>query len=210
MKRNSDTTSPLVIGITGGVGSGKSQVLSYLSTFPKVCVYQLDEIAHQLQVPGTTCYQNILSYFGEDILQEDGTLNRMRLGEIVFQTKEKLQALNEIVHPEVKKYVCRLIESRQDDIIVIESAILIEAGYQELCTELWFIDTCDEVRTQRLITSRSYKKEKINQMIEHQLSKQVFRSVCDVVIDNSKDLDNLYKTVQLEFLRFQEKNTSNK
>ena len=98
------------IGITGGVGSGKSKVLEYLEGITGVAVYQADLIARQLQMPGQKCYEAIVAHFGSGILSEDQTIDRKRLAELVFQEKEELQVLNHLVHPAVNQRIEELIQ----------------------------------------------------------------------------------------------------
>ena len=187
-----------VIGITGGVGSGKSQVLGYLEkTYkPKVC--QLDEVAKELQKRGKPCFQKIVETFGEQVVGKDGELNRPVLSSIVFQDADKLEMLNEIVHPQVKVEVTRqIIEEQKKDtpLFVIESALLPEAGYEDICQEMWYIYTKEAIRRERLKASRGYSDERITRMIASQNSEELFREVCTHVIDNSGDFKDTEKQI---------------
>ncbi|MDE6957927.1 MAG: dephospho-CoA kinase, partial [Lachnospiraceae bacterium] len=94
-----------IIGITGGIGSGKSKVLSYLEETYKAPAYEADKVAHKLQEPGQTCYKKIVASFGEEVLKEGGDVDRKKLGEIVFADAKRRSVLNEIVHPAVKCYI---------------------------------------------------------------------------------------------------------
>lgn len=177
-----------IIGITGGVGSGKSQVLSYLKEKYKARICQADQVAWKLQNPGTSCYQKIVEHYGSEILHSDGTIDRQHLGRIVFSDDQERAVLNQIMHPEVKKEICRQIQRSSEDgvsIFVIEAALLIEEHYDKICDELWFIYTKDEVRRIRLKASRNYDDQKINAMFAAQLEESVFRKNCQRIIDNS-------------------------
>lgn len=178
-----------IIGITGGIGSGKSTVLAYMEEQYHAYILQTDQIAHKLQEPDQICYKKIKNLFGKDILQEDGRIDRVKLGNLVFADREKLNLLNQIIHPEVKTYVKKEIRHAQTEgieLVLIESALLLEDHYEELCDELWYIYAKEDVRIQRLKDSRNLKEEKIRNIMDSQAEEQVFRSVCDVTIDNSE------------------------
>lgn len=178
-----------IIGITGGIGSGKSTVLAYMEEQYHAYILQTDQIAHKLQEPDQICYEKIKNLFGKDILQEDGRIDRVKLGNLVFSDREKLNLLNQIIHPEVKTYVKKEIRHAQTEgieLVLIESALLLEDHYEELCDELWYIYAKEDVRIQRLKDSRNLKEEKIRKIMDSQAEEQVFRSVCDVTIDNSE------------------------
>lgn len=187
-----------VLGITGGVGSGKSQVLAYLQETYGANICQLDEVAKKLQQRGGSCFEQILLAFGENVRGADGELNRECLGQIVFRDKEKLQILNQIVHPEVKRWVQQDISEKKAEgvsIYVIEAALMPDAGYDDICQEMWYIYTEESVRRIRLKASRDYSDEKITQMIQSQPSEEQFRKISDVVIDNSGSFEETKKKI---------------
>lgn len=177
-----------IIGITGGIGSGKSTVLAYMEEAYRAYILQTDQIARKLQEPDQNCYKEIIRLFGKEILQEDGWIDRNKLGNLVFADREKLSLLNQIVHPAVKDCVKREIQHAQKEgveLVLIESALLLEDHYEELCDELWYIYAREEVRTKRLKESRNLKDEKIRKIMDSQAEEKVFRTSCDVTIDNS-------------------------
>ncbi len=176
------------IGITGGVGSGKSRVLSYMETKYNAVICQADHVAWKLQEPGQKCYAQIVAYFGENILDEDGTINRGKLGQIVFANKEKLYKLNQIMHPAVKEYIVEWIQRERNDetaYFIIEAALLLEDDYSQICDEMWYIYSNESIRRDRLKSSRGYTDEKIDAIMASQLSEHIFRKECQIVIDNS-------------------------
>lgn len=181
------------IGITGGVGAGKSAVLDYLATKPGVRVMLADEIAHELMEPGTDCYEQIRKTFpNEDIYREDGHFDRMKLAKVIFSDEKKRVQMNEIVHPAVKRYVIAEADrGRQEgkpSLLVLEAALLIEEHYDEICDELWYIYTREDVREARLMESRGYSKEKVQQIFASQLKEAEYRRHCSIVIDNNAGL----------------------
>ena len=153
------------IGITGGVGAGKSAILSYLAEKPNTKVLLADEIAHELMEPGTSCYQRIVERFREEDIflvdlngQLSSSFDRKKLAQIIFSDDEKRDAMNAIVHPAVKEYVCNVYEKEKErgelKLLVLEAALLIEEKYDEICDELWYIYTSKENRRQRLMATR--------------------------------------------------------
>ena len=186
-----------VIGITGGVGSGKSRVLAYLEEAYGAVICQMDETARSLQKKGTRCFERIVEVFGHEILDAQGELDRAALGSIVFASEEKLAQLNGIVHPEVIRHVAKDIQSKEAQgrsLYVVEAALLPDVG-KELCDELWYIYADESVRRERLKASRGYTDEKISQMIASQPQEERFRSTCSVVIDNSGSFEDTMKQI---------------
>jgi dephospho-CoA kinase len=183
------------IGITGGVGAGKTQILSYLSTKPAVRVMLADEIAHELMEPGTACYERIRDCFGqEDIWLSDGRFDRTKLAAVIFADDGKRKTLNDIVHPAVKEYVRQQAQSERRRgelrLLVLEAALLIEEHYDEICDELWYINTDSNIRRARLKESRGYSDEKVDQIFASQLSDVVYRNACTVMIDNNGPVED--------------------
>lgn len=187
-----------VLGITGGVGSGKSKVLDYLKEQYHAQICQLDEVAKELQKKGTSCYKKIVEEFGTHILGEDKELDRNKLGEIVFSDEKKRERLNEIVHPEVKRWVRKDISQKEAEgisLYVIEAALFPGAGYETICEEFWYIYVDESVRRQRLKNSRGYSDEKITKMISSQPTEEIFRELSHRVIDNSGSFDQTKKQI---------------
>ncbi|MDO4311915.1 MAG: dephospho-CoA kinase [Eubacteriales bacterium] len=188
-----------VIGITGGVGAGKSEVLNYLARKHGAVICQADIVARNLEKKGTICYRQIVEHFGTDILQENGRIDRGRLAEVVFGNADELQILNGIVHPAVKKRIIRLIreeEKKGKELFILEAALLLEDHYDEICDETWYIYTEDGVRKKRLKLSRGYSDEKIEAIFRSQKSRDEFLNKCDRAVDNSRNFDDT--CVQLE------------
>lgn len=183
-----------IIGITGGVGSGKSEILNILKNDYQAKIIQSDHVAHELMVPGTKSYDAIVQAFGNEILNEDQTINRPILGEIVFRDETKLSLLNSITHKNVDEEILSRIDQFEKEepegLLVIESALLVGAGYEKRFDQLWYIYTREEVRYERLKASRGYSDEKIKQMIEKQQKEEEFKSMASNIIDNSGDLED--------------------
>ena len=177
-----------VIGVTGGVGAGKSTVLDVLEQGYGAKLILADEVGHEVMEPGKAAYQKITAYFGDGILDADGRIDRKVLGAIVFADSEKLQVLNHIVHPEVKKEILERIRQAEcagENYAVVEAALFLEEKYDAFCDETWYIYTNEEIRRARLKSSRGYTDEKITQILANQKSHEEFLSRCDLVIDNN-------------------------
>lgn len=183
----------IVIGVTGGVGCGKSTVLTFLEEEYNASIYKADEIGHNVMEPETQAYKAIVDCFGKEILSEDKYINRKKLAEIVFNDNDKLEFMNSIIHPAVEEYIINGIlkeyNNKHQKLFFIEAALLIEAGYQHFCTELWYIHTDRNARIKRLMTSRGYTKDKCLSIISNQLSDEIFKENCDFVIDNGNDFN---------------------
>ena len=177
-----------IIGITGGIGSGKSFVMELLAKRYGVAVILADEIGHELMQPKGINYEAILEIFSQDILNADGTIDRKKLGNIVFQDTEKLQLLNNITRKNIKKEIQRqisLLREKGNSMLAIEGALLFEDHYEQFCDEMWFVDAKYSIRVERLIKKRGYSKEKCEQIIGNQKDRSFFLEHCNRVIINN-------------------------
>ena len=178
----------MVIGITGGIGSGKSVVTSLLKEKFGAAVREIDGVGHEVSEKGRPAYVKIVETFGNTILTEDGSIDRKKLGSLVFSNKELLQKLNDIVHPVVEAEVDRRIAEftkKNYKYIALETALLIKVGYNRKCDKIWFIYADEETRLKRLYINRSMEREKAVKIFESQNSEKEFRETADDVIDNS-------------------------
>jgi dephospho-CoA kinase len=187
--------NPKILGITGGVGCGKSTVLDFLEQEYQAQVIQADLVARQLMEPGQAVFQKVVEQFGEDILT-DGQINRPLLGQIVFQNEEKRILLNSLTHPAVKEEILRQIQESKAHLVVIEAALLLEDHYDAICDEIWYIYASEPVRMERLMASRGYTKERCLDMFRSQLPENRFRSQCQRVIDNNGDMEKTRKQIR--------------
>ncbi|SEF45995.1 dephospho-CoA kinase [Eubacterium ruminantium] len=191
----------IVLGITGGIGSGKSKVLEFLSVKNGCYILEADKMAHLLMSYGTDTYIDIVNEFGRDILNEDMSINRKKLGDICFNKPAALQTLNDIVHPAVKKKILSMIRdaSKKEllnkrgetiNLFCIEAALLIESGYKTICDYICYIYSKLDVRLERLEKFRGIDKEKSLSVIKNQKPDEYFRKNSNFVIDNSLGFDN--------------------
>ena len=188
-----------LIGITGGVGAGKSAILSYLQENYSCRVELADLIAHKVKEPGQPCYGALVELLGQEVLNADGTINKGRMADIIFSDDEKLAAVNALIHPAVKQYFLAEVEKERKigkiDYFFLEAALLIEDGYEKIMDELWYIYATEEVRTRRLMESRGYSEEKVRSIMAEQLKDEEFRKSCVFVIDNSYSLEETYQQI---------------
>ncbi len=188
-----------VIGITGGVGAGKTQVLHYLQERTECRIIIADQAAHALEEPGGACYEQLVALLGKGVLREDGSIDKFRMAARIFGDKEILASVNAIVHPAVKTYITGVIEevrkAGKPPYLFIEAALLIEDGYEQLVDELWYIHADAAVRRERLKSDRGYDDEKIDSIMQGQLPEETFYSHCSVVIENSGALEQVYRQI---------------
>ena len=141
----------------------------------------------------------IVETFGDSILQEDGAIDRQKLGSIVFADEKKLEQLNGITHPnvkeEIKRRIAKIRKKGEASMIVLEAALLIESGYEDIYDELWYIYVNRETRYERLKEGRGYTREKTDSIMNNQLSEEEFRAHAQVIIDNSYDIEQTKKQI---------------
>ncbi|MCR5250878.1 MAG: dephospho-CoA kinase [Lachnospiraceae bacterium] len=179
------------IGITGGVGAGKSAVLAYLKEKYGAYLIVADELAKELELPQGPCYQPLIDAFGTGILDAEGVLDKKAFAALIFSEAGKLERANAIIHPAVKEEILKRMkeeEAKGTKLFVLEAALLIEEHYDEILDELWYVFAEEEIRIRRLAESRSYSREKAISIMKNQKSDAEFRMHCEHIIDNSGDL----------------------
>jgi len=195
----------LVIGITGGVGAGKSSILKALEEHCNCKIVLADDVGNKVKEPGQKCYLQVVELLGKDILNDDLTINRMKMATKIFADAKILEQVNEIIHPAVEEYILQEIENERKkqeiDVFFLEAALLIEAGYTRYLDALWYIFSEKSVRIERLKASRGYSDEKIRQIMEQQMSDEEFRKYADVTLDNSNEFEKTFLQIQTECMR---------
>ncbi len=187
----------MIIGITGGVGAGKSSILSYLQKQYKAKLLVADDMAKALLKPGGRALEEIRKLFPDNLFDEKGAILREQMADFIFHNPQIRSKQNEIVFPLVKEEIKKEIARCDcDQLIVIEAALLIEEHYDEICDVMWYIYSSEEKRRERLRSSRGYSEERITSMFCSQLSEEEFREHCDVVIDNDGDIEATYDKIR--------------
>ena len=197
----------LTIGLTGGIGSGKSTVAQILGEFGAP-ILDADKVAHSTYAPGAPAYDAVVAAFGADIVAPDRTIDRKKLGAVVFGSPERLNKLTSIVWPatfeSIRRNVAELRASGAKLPIVVEAAILIEANWQPLFDEIWLVRASREQVVARIESQRGLKPAETEARIRAQLSDEERAKHATLVIENNgsiEELRELLKTVWSEALK---------
>lgn len=198
---------PVVVGLTGGIGSGKSTVADFLAD-RGAHVIDADRVAHEVYAPGTLGFERIVERFGEDVVADDGTIDRARLGDIVFRDRGALIDLNAIVHPLVRAEVAaRVGEIGAEDsgaVIVIEAALMTETGWSGGGGRLWTVISEPEVVARRLVALRGMDPDEVRRRMATQADNEARRRGATRVIENNGSLVDLEGEVQAAWSELQE------
>ncbi len=184
-----------VIGLTGGIASGKSLVSEVLRDEYEATVISGDELGHQAYLPDTDAWKDILARWGDDLMNPDTReIDRRKLGAIVFADPEELKALNEITWPRIRALAEKTITDLRESgvkIAVLEAAIMIEAGWTDLCDELWVAQSSEEDAIARLQARNNLTEEQARQRINAQLSNEERADEADVLLQNTGTIEEL-------------------
>ena len=186
-----------VIGLTGGIGTGKTQVSNILKSLGATAI-NADQVGHEAYLPHTATWREVVAAFGEDILDSDEQIVRAKLGAIVFSDPTHLQKLNSIVHPRIYDMISDRIESLSGngvEVAVVEAALLIEANWTPLADEVWVVTSPRETVLSRLL-ARGMTPERAESIIESQMPQDEREEYADAVIDNDSGLPELEKAVR--------------
>lgn len=187
-----------VIGLTGGIGTGKSTVSTYLKE--KGClILDADRMSRELTAPGGAALLDIREAFGDSVFFEDGTMNRKAVGEIVFNNSEKLAILENIITRKVAERTIEEVQSlREKDfsgIVVLDAPLLFECGMQQCADESWVVIADMDIRIHRIMQRDGLDRESIISRINNQMSDQEKIRIADYVINNSGSLETLYEQI---------------
>lgn len=201
-----------IIGLTGGIGSGKSTVTDYLIS-KGFHVLDADKVAREIVMPGSEMLIQLSSSFGKDILLEDGSLNRKKLGDIIFCDPEKKKKFDELMHTRILEIIHeRIIMIREEyensaeiaikpnqrkkrKVIFIDAPLLFETGLDNSIGETWVIDVDDETRIQRVMKRDGLSRDEIMLRINTQMTRDEKKQRADVLLDNTGDTKTLYKQI---------------
>lgn len=191
----------IVIGLTGGIGSGKTTVSQILSDMGAM-VLDADKIGHELYSSHTETWHLVVDAFGEDILQPSGEIDRRKLGQVVFNDPQALARLNRIMHPRMYGIVKGKIEDegrKGTKVMVVEAAILLEAHWTPLVDQVWVVQAPEDVVIQRLRDKNGFSEEQARSRIRSQLSPQERAKQADVIINNDGDLSAVRSNVEAQW-----------
>lgn len=175
-----------VIGITGGVGAGKSTVLKMLKELCRCEIIMADDVAKSIMVKGGPISDTAIELFGKEAYLSDGSLNRPYIAALIYGNEALRKKWDDAVHPAVNGMILSMIEKcreeKKEDFVFVEAALLIENHYDKICDEIWYIYASEDVRKKRLKAQRGYTDEKSDGIIRRQMSDDEFRSHCSFVI----------------------------
>lgn len=186
-----------IIGLTGGIGTGKSTVSAYLAQ--KGCkIIDADLISHQMTEAGSPCLAEIRDAFGEDVFLRDGNLDRKKVGRLVFADATKKKTLEQIITRRVIEKTLRILQDcrvQQEDLVVLDAPLLFECGMQRYTDETWLVVCRTETRLRRIAARDGLAEEDIQKRIANQMSTEQKEKLADYIIDNSRDLAWLYAQI---------------
>lgn len=184
----------MIIGLTGGIASGKSTVSKYLAE-KGFKVYDADKIAKDISGKKSVQEEIILT-FGNEILDENGNVDRKKLKEIVFENKEKLKQLNAIIHPKVIDFYKELKEQNTDKIIIFDVPLLFESGIDKFCDKILVVISDYKIQLNRIVERDKIDRDLAEKIIKSQLSNEERIKKADVVIENNSSLEDLFEKVE--------------
>lgn len=179
-----------VISITGGVGSGKSEVLKILKEEFGAKLIIADLVAHQLMEPGKKGYRRVVELFGTSFLKPDGSIDRARLSDLLFKDAEAVKKMDSVIHPMAWKEIAYEISHSDKNLVVVEAA-LFDEEHNAMFDEIWYVYTEKENRIERLMKNRGYSREKCLDIMANQASEEEFRDLADRVIDNNGTVEDI-------------------
>ena len=186
-----------IIGLTGGIGTGKSTVSAYLAQ--KGCkIIDADLISHQMTEAGSPCLAEIKAAFGEDVFLRDGNLDRKKVGRLVFADATKKKTLEQIITRRVIEKTLRILQDcrvQQEALVVLDAPLLFECGMQRYTDETWLVVCRTETRLRRIAARDGLAEEDIQKRIANQMSTEQKEKLADYIIDNSRDLAWLYAQI---------------
>lgn len=186
----------MIIGLTGPIASGKDEVVRMLKA-RGAFVVDADRIGHEVIAKGTPGYEKVVSMFGKMILAHDHSIDRKKLGALVFGNKKEIRDLDKIVHPLIFDVVKSKLDLSSADLIVVNAAVLKEIGLQSLVDKIWVVIADREIRMKRLMKFKKLSKEDAMKRIRSQMSEAAYRKMSDVVIDNSGTVKELERQIKI-------------
>lgn len=187
-----------IIGLTGGIGTGKSTVAEFLAE-QGATIVNADLVGHEVYLPGRPAYHEIVDEFGKEVVADDGTIDRKKLGTIVFSDPKNLARLNAITHPRMKGMMREKLQEIARggaEIAVLEAALLFEAKWDDLADEIWVTVTPPEIVAERVAARSNLTIEAVMERIRSQMTNEQRTVRADVVIDTSGDMDSTREQAQ--------------
>lgn len=188
-----------VIGITGGIGAGKTAVLSYIKENYNCRVLLADEVGHLVKQPGQPGYEGLVKLLGKEILQPDKNIDKVKMAEKIFKEESLLKQVNALLHPAIERYITEEIEKEKAldriSFFFVEAALLLDSGLKDRVEEVWYIHAKEQVRRERLRSARNYTDEKMNEIMSMQRTEEGFKRESSLVIENNGDFEKTKKQI---------------
>ncbi len=189
-EKNTGPDKKRIIGITGGVGAGKSTVLNILKDEYGAYLILADDVAHTLYEPGTEGYRELVRTLGEDILDTDGKIDRAKLSDLIFGDGTIRETVNGIIHPLTWEAIRREADASDSALVAVESAIFNTAP-EGFFDEIWYVAATEENRIKRLEENRGYTREKCLDILAAQDTDEDYRKIAGRIIDNNGDEESV-------------------
>ena len=188
-----------IIGLTGGIATGKTTVAKMLADFGAV-VIDADVIARKIMEKGRPVWEKVKETFGDEYLMDNGEIDRKKLGELVFTNRKALKKLNAITHPairqEIQLEIDKLSSEKSQKVVVVDAALLIEAGWLDMVDEVWLVVADKELQINRLMQRNGLSCEQAQNRVASQLDQDIKKQYADKIIDNSWDMEYTRRQVE--------------
>lgn len=191
---NVQTKSPWILGVTGGIGSGKSTATRRFASHG-IVVVDADEVARQVVEPGSAVLDAIANQFGSAVLQQDGSLNRAALRQIIFADPEAKTWLNELMHPAIRKEMLKQLYAATSPYVILSAPLLLENGLEQYCQRVLVIDIPEHLQRQRTQARDQVSSEQVNAILASQLNREERMAKADDMIDNSGSVRDLEEKI---------------
>lgn len=181
-----------IIGITGGIASGKSTVVAEIRKHGYQ-VIDADQVVHELQAKGGKLYQALCNWLGSDILQENGELDRKKLGQLIFSSKDMLEKSSRLQNGIIREELARRRDelAKTQDVFFMDIPLLIEHDYMEWFDDIWLVHLDEKTQLERLVMRNHFSKEEAKKRMASQMSTEAKKPYADKLLDNSGDIDSL-------------------
>lgn len=190
-----------IVGLTGGIASGKSEAAKYLESQGAHCI-DADAISHFLTGADGPLLTDIRREFGDEVFNGDGTLNRQALADLVFNDDDKRRILDGITHPSIQKAMLDEVEDAEkagEKLVFLNVPLLFETGMDALCDETWLINTDPDLQLNRLMQRDGFDEEQAQSRVRSQMSAEDKQQRADLVIDNNKSLEKMLGELQSHY-----------
>ena len=189
------------IGLTGGIGSGKTTITNYIRKHKNIPIIDSDNLSRELTKPNTYGYEKILDYFGNKIIDNknnsERSINRKLLRKIIFKNSESKEWIEKLLHPLIKeKMIEKCSQYKNTQTLVLVIPLLFEAKFEDICTEIWLVKCPRELQKRRLIARDKISEKKAYELINFQLSFEEKRKFSDIILDNSDDQNKWINSIK--------------